>query len=228
MPSPKAILIDALGTMVFLERPAPHLRTELARRFDVEVTEDEARTAIRAEIKHYRANLHRGRDLASLAALRLECATVLRDHLPAPAQVLPLGELTDALVAALRFSPYDEVLGVLRELRERGHKLVVLSNWDVSLHEMLDKTGIAALVDGAVSSAEHGTAKPDPAIFAHTLGLAGVAADEAWHVGDSIEADIVGAQGAGIRPIYVGRDDTPPPAGVDAIDDLTGLLRLAP
>ena len=49
-------------------------------------------------------------------------------------------------------------------------RLVVVSNWDVSLHERLAETGLAPLVDGAVASAEVGAAKPDRAIFAHALG----------------------------------------------------------
>ena len=53
---------------------------------------------------------------------------------------------------------------------------MVVSNWDVSLHERLAETGLAPLVDGAVASAELGAAKPDPAIFARGLELAGAAA----------------------------------------------------
>ena len=57
----------------------------------------------------------------------------------------------------------------------RGIRLVVVSNWDVSLHERLAETGLAPLLDGAVASAELGAAKPDPAIFARGLELAGAA-----------------------------------------------------
>ena len=64
--------------------------------------------------------------------------------------------------------------GTLRELRRRGIRLVVVSNWDVSLHERLAETGLAPLLDGAVASAELGAAKPDPAIFARGLEIAGV------------------------------------------------------
>jgi putative hydrolase of the HAD superfamily len=102
----------------------------------------------------------------------------------------------------------------------------VLSNWDFSLHEMLANTGIDELVDGAVSSAEHGIAKPDPAIFEHALALAGVGADAAWHVGDSLDADVAGAQAAGVKPIYVARDGNPAPPGVVVIDELDELLGL--
>ena len=226
MTSPQAILIDALGTLVHFERPGPHLRVELRDRLGLEVSEVQARAAMRAEITHYRANLHRGRDAHTLAELRRECATVMLDELPPEAREADLGVITDALVAAIRFTPYEDALATLRALRARDLRIIVLSNWDFSLHEMLANTGIDALVDGAVSSAEHGTAKPDPAIFEHALALAGVPATQAWHVGDSPEADVVGAQAAGVTPIYVARDDSPPPPGVVVIDELGELLGL--
>ena len=224
--SPRAILLDALGTLVFFERPGPHLRTELRERLGLEVSEQQASAAIRAEITHYRANLHRGRDADTLAELRRECATVMLEHLPPAAREADLGVVTDALVASIRFSPYPDAVATLHALRERGLRLLVLSNWDFSLHEMLASTGLDVLVDGAVSSAEYGTAKPDPAIFAHALALVGVDAHDAWHVGDSAEADVVGARAAGVKPIYVARDDTPAPAGVVTIDELGELLAL--
>ena len=220
------MLLDALGTLVRFERPGPHLRTELRERLGLEVSDSEASAAIRAEIAHYRANLHRGRDAETLAALRRECATVMLEHLPAAAREADLGVITDALVASIRFTPYPDAVATLEALRARGLRLIVLSNWDFSLHEMLANTGSAGLVDGAVSSAEHGIAKPDPAIFEHALALAGVGAEAAWHVGDSLDADVAGALAAGVTPVYVARDDTPAPPGVTAIDELGELLEL--
>ena len=220
------MLLDALGTLVYFERPGPHLRTELRERIDLEVSDEQASSAIRAEIGHYRANLHRGRDAATLAELRRECATVMLEHLPAAAREADLGVITDALVASIRFTPYRDAVATLEALRARNLRLVVLSNWDFSLHEMLANTGLEALVDGAVSSAEYGIAKPDPAIFEHALALAGVTAAEAWHVGDSVDADVIGARSAGVKPVYVARDDTPAPSGVTAIDELGELLDL--
>ncbi len=228
MTPPRAILLDALGTLVFFERPGPHLRTELRERLDLEVSEQQASAAIRAEIRHYRANLHLGRDAETLAELRRECATVMLEHLPVEVRDADLGVVTDALVASIRFTPYPDAIPTLEALRARELRLIVLSNWDFSLHEMLANTGIDVLVDGAVSSAEHGIAKPDPAIFEHALALAGVGADDAWHVGDSADADVVGAQAAGVKPVYVAREDTPAPSGVVVIDELAELLDLLP
>jgi putative hydrolase of the HAD superfamily len=141
---------------------------------------------------------------------------------------LPLEPLTEALLASLRFPPYAEVPGVLRRARELGIRLVVVSNWDVSLHDALAAAGLDRLLDATVTSAEFGAAKPDPAIFAHALELAGVAAADAVHVGDSVEADVDGARAAGIAPLLVVRGDAPPPGGVEAIRTLRELPGLDP
>jgi putative hydrolase of the HAD superfamily len=221
---PRAVLLDALGTLVELVPPWPALVRELAAR-GVRVSEDEARAAFRAEMAYYRAHLHEAPDRDGLERLRARCARVLGEALGLAAAPLRDGELLDALLASLRFRPYPEVADVLRALRARGARLVVVSNWDVSLHEVLDRTGLSALVDGAIASAELGAAKPDPAIFVRALELAGgVPAAEALHAGDSVEADVEGARGAGLEAVLVARHGEAAPPGTRAVADLTGLL----
>ena len=224
--SDRGLLLDAMGTLLTFEPPAPRLRAALRERLGCDVGEQAARAAIRAEIAHYRAHLHEGSDAAGLDALRRASAEAMRPALPEPAASAPGELLTEALLAALRFRAYPEVPGTLAALRGRGVRLVVVSNWDVSLHERLEETGLAPLRDGAVASAQAGAAKPDPAIFALGLELAGVAARDAWHAGDSLDADVEGARAAGIRPVLVAREGAPAPPGVPAIAGLDGLLSL--
>jgi putative hydrolase of the HAD superfamily len=225
-PPPRAVLLDAMGTLLTFAPPAPLLRAELSRRLGIDVGEEAADAAIAAEIGYYRAHLHEGRDAAALAELRRRCAEAMRAALPEPAASAPGQVLTHALLAALRFAAYPDAAPALRSLRAAGIRLVVVSNWDASLPERLAETGLAGLVDGALASAQVGVAKPDPAIFTRALELAGVRADEAWHVGDSVEADVAGARAAGVRPLLIARDGAAP-AGVTAIRTLAELPRLA-
>jgi putative hydrolase of the HAD superfamily len=220
----RAVLLDALGTLLELEPPAPRLRAELAAR-GVAVSEAEAADALRAEIAYYRAHHDEAVDGAALAALRDRCTAVLAGALPEHARGAP--DLRGALLASLRFRPYPEVAGALAALRAAGLRLIVVSNWDVSLHEALAQTGLAPLLDGAISSAEVGAAKPAPAIFARALALAGgVAPAAAVHVGDDVEADVAGARAAGIAPVLIIRDGAAGPGGVTTLDDLGALPAL--
>jgi putative hydrolase of the HAD superfamily len=204
----KAVLLDALGTLVRLEPPGPRLRQELGSRFGIEVGEGEAARAIGAEINYYRAHLDEGRDPDSLLALRRSCAEAMRDALP-PVARDRLGDLdavTDALLASLRFRAYDDAAPALSVLRSRGLRLVVVSNWDVSLHSVLDRVALAPLLDGILTSAEAGARKPARAIFERALKLAGAEPADAIHVGDSAEEDVAGARSAGVEAVLVRRD----------------------
>ena len=225
---PRAVLLDALGTLLTFEPPAPHLRAALHARLGIDVGLETAARAIAAEIRFYRAHLHEGGDEAGLAALRRASADAMRPELP-PAAAEADGEaLTAALMDSLRFVAFPEVPAALRALRELGMALVVVSNWDVSLHDRLAETGLAGLVDGAVASAEVGVAKPDPAIFERALSIAGVEAGAACHVGDSVAADVTGALAAGLEPVLLARDGGTEraPAGVRTIATLDRLPAL--
>jgi putative hydrolase of the HAD superfamily len=225
-PQPRCLLLDAMGTVLTFERPGPHLRASLRAATGADIGEAAARRAIRAEIAYYRAHLHLGADAAGLARLRRGAAEAMRPELPDPAAGLPGEVLTEALLDALRFRVYPEVPATLRALRARGIRLVVVSNWDISLHDRLAELALEPLLDGAVASAEFGAAKPAPAIFAHALGLAGAGPEEAWHAGDSPEADVEGARAAGLVPVFVARHGQQAPPGVAAVASLDGLLSM--
>jgi putative hydrolase of the HAD superfamily len=217
----RAVLLDALGTLLELEPPVPKLVRELARQ-EVVVTEEEAAAALAEEIAYYREHHDMAADRRGLARLRDRCTEVLRSALPRHAREVL--DLQGALLASLRFRPYPEVPDALRALRRTGTQLVVVSNWDVSLHDALAETGLGALVHGAITSAETGVAKPDPRIFRRALRLVGVEPSEALHVGDSVEHDVAGTRAAGIEPVLVVRDGGPAPERVRTIDSLSSLI----
>lgn len=200
---PRAVLFDALGTLVRLEPPAPRLRAELERATGVDVGAEAAERGFAAEIAFYVANHMRGGDEAGLEALRDDCAAVLHEALGVPGLERPA--VRAAMLAALRFAAFPDAAPALREVRAAGVGAVVVSNWDRSLPAALVQAGLGDLVDGAVSSAEVGRAKPAPEPFLAGLALAGVEADDALFVGDSPDTDVAGAEAAGIRAVLVDR-----------------------
>ncbi len=222
---PRAVLLDALGTLVELHEPVAGLVAALGDR-GIPVSADAAQAALRAEIAYYRANHDMARDAAALEELRDRCAEVFRAALPAAAAQSEPGLVRAALLEGLRFRAFDEVPGVLAGLRRAGVRLVVVSNWDVSLHGVLRDTGLDVLVDAVLTSAEEGVAKPDPELFRRALAVAGdVAPGEALHAGDDLDADIGGARAAGIPAVLVDRDGSlAAPAGVRVARTLAELL----
>jgi REG-2-like HAD superfamily hydrolase len=121
---------------------------------------------------------------------------------------LPEGLLDDLVEHFARpesWSLYPEVLEVLSALRERGLKLLVVSNWDSNLPALLDRLDLTRHFDGVVVSALVGASKPAREIFDTALSLAGVAAHEALHVGDSPSEDYEGARNAGLPALLLDR-----------------------
>ena len=189
-----AVTIDAYGTLVALRDPVPALTAALAAH-GVERTEPEVRTAFRAEVEYYVVRSHEGRDEATLALLRRDCAAVFLD---AAGASLDVEEFTPAFVGALEFEELPGAADACRALAATGLRLAVVSNWDVGLHEHLAALGLDRLVDTVVTSAEAGAPKPAPQVFELALARLGATAARAVHVGDA-DADAEGALAAGLR-----------------------------
>ena len=219
---PAAILLDALGTLVELQPPAPRLRARLAEE-GFEVSEERAAAGFAAEIAYYLEHHLEGSDRQRLEDLRDRCATAMMAALELPG--LDHATARRAMLGALEFTPYPDALEGLADLRERGHRLVVVSNWDCSLPDWLGPTGLLELLDGVVTSADAGAAKPDPAVFRKALELARVDGAGAVHVGDSLDNDVAGARAMGIRAILVRREGESPP-GVETVRALTEVATL--
>lgn len=130
----------------------------------------------------------------------------VRDH--AEQMAWELLQAGHSLFAANVASLYNDTIQTLEQLHKDGYKLAIVSNWDTPLDPLAERLGIAKYFD--VITASHDTrvrsAKPDPHIFNYTLNAVGVTPEETVHVGDTYEADIIGAQGVGIRPILIDRE----------------------
>jgi FMN phosphatase YigB (HAD superfamily) len=198
----EAVLLDAFGTLVVLDDPAGRLGALLAAEGHPHPPERVA-AALRAEVLHYRAHHDEGRDAASLASLRLNCAAVLAEGLGD--DVPPLPRLTEILVDALRFDLIPDAVPALDAMADAGLRLGVVSNWDCGLGDVLAGLGVAERFGVVAASAVVGAGKPDPAIFHHALDALGVAPGEALHCGDLPAYDCAGAAAAGVRAVLIDR-----------------------
>jgi putative hydrolase of the HAD superfamily len=225
-PRYEAVLFDALGTLVRLEPPWPLLQSLLSSRHGVEISEDEARDAMRAEIGYYIEHHTEGRDRESLVELRSRCAGVLAGALPETG--LSGEQLTEVLLESLRFTPLPDAAPVLGALRAAGIRTAVVSNWDCSLDDVLAGLGLGGLLNTVVTSAVAGARKPDPEIFRIALARLRCAPERALFVGDSLEVDIAGGQAAGVRSLLLDRGaGAADPGEVERISTLDNLPALA-
>lgn len=118
---------------------------------------------------------------------------------------------------------YPEVRGVLDGLREEGLQLGVISNYMDDLPGIVRRLGLGDVLSTVTFSQEAGAEKPDPRPFDLALQRAGCARSEALHVGDSFEADYLGASRAGLQALWLNRDARPPPLPCAEVRDLTGV-----
>ncbi len=190
----RACLIDALGTMVRLLPPWEQVDPEAV----AGIEPDRVERAFRAEMAHYADHADQGRDPDSLAALRRHCAELLSSELGRRIEVA-------TMMDAIAFEAYPDVTPALGRWRERGLRIVCVSNWDYELGAVLERIGLASELDGVITSAGAGARKPDPAIFKPALRIADCQASEAFHVGDSDE-DVLGARAAGIDVVRIDRE----------------------
>ena len=105
--------------------------------------------------------------------------------------------------------PIAPMVELARDLRARGATLIVVSNSEGRLAELLAEIGLAELFTVVIDSGRLGIEKPDRRIFEHALASLGMPPGAPpVHVGDSWSADIAGALGAGWRAVWYGRRAT--------------------
>jgi putative hydrolase of the HAD superfamily len=121
---------------------------------------------------------------------------------------------------------YPEVFEVLQGVKARGLVTGVLSNWDIRLGPLLEGLGLMPYFDHVILSAVVGWEKPHRRIFEAALELAGVSADEALHVGDNYQQDVVGAQQAGIYAVWLRRrgEQTADCPVIRSLDELVTII----
>lgn len=120
---------------------------------------------------------------------------------------------------------FDESLGVLRELRETGLRLGVISDWQKGLAYFCDELGIGRYLDVVVASGEEGCQKPDPRLFRIAAERMQVPGREILHVGDRVE-DIEGARAAGFSAALLVREGERTKAEAPVITNLRELFSL--
>ena len=118
---------------------------------------------------------------------------------------------------------YTDALPALEQLAARV-PLVSISNGNADL----ERIGLQRFFQFSLSAREFGTAKPHVSIFHNACERLGLAPHEVLHVGDDAALDVLGAQQAGLRTVWLNRDSTSwdhPTAPDLTVTDLGELVR---
>ena len=211
----KAVFLDFYETLCFHRHSLEENLERIEKRYSVEVNWKRCETAL--------GSLFAGTSAPdpptefsllelSMTVMRRECEFLrevgIKKHVEQIAwELLQSGHY---LFAANSATLYHDVVPTLQRLRGAGFKLAIVSNWDTPLDPLTERLGIAEYFDAIVASHDGrvGSEKPDSHIFNYALSAVGVSAEEVVHIGDTYEADIVGAKNVGIRPILLDREGT--------------------
>jgi putative hydrolase of the HAD superfamily len=101
--------------------------------------------------------------------------------------------------------PFDGAAEALADLRGRGYRLGVITNWDASARKLLARYDLDRFFEQVVVSSEVGCEKPDLRIFELATSAARVPPEQCLYVGDNYYVDTVGARAAGMLSLVVNR-----------------------
>ena len=226
----RAVFFDFYETLCFHRHSLEENLERIAERYGVEVNWERCETAMERLFANTSApapTTDYSLLASSITVIMRECEFIreigIKKHVEQIAwELLQSGHY---LFAANSATLYDDVVPTLQHFRDAGFKLAIVSNWDTPLDPLTERLGISDYFDAIVAShdARVRSEKPDPHIFNCALAAIGVSAEETVHIGDTYEADIVGAEAVGIRPILLDRDNTQTGRWDETIQSLTEL-----
>ncbi|WP_075981632.1 HAD family hydrolase [Bacillus massilinigeriensis] len=101
---------------------------------------------------------------------------------------------------------YEDTFSTLDRLKGK-YQLLLLTNGspDLQKTKLRITPELVPYFDQIVISGDFGRGKPDPSLFEHALSLMGLEKDEVIMVGDNLMTDILGANRAGIKSVWLNR-----------------------
>jgi putative hydrolase of the HAD superfamily len=209
---PELISFDAAGTLIDVEwhpgKFAVERALEVGIPLDRQVAEETYSRLLYTRWREY-GNINRTRNHAACDAFWRDLSADWLHALQVPPDSLE--PLLDAAERELYgpeqrvFRLYPDALPTLEKLKEDGWRMVILSNWDYSLHRIARNLGLEPFFEHIFASLEEGPEKPHPDLFRTVEQRTGVASASILHIGDHPVDDVEGARGAGWRSVFLDR-----------------------
>ncbi|KAF7149296.1 hypothetical protein RHSIM_Rhsim03G0040300 [Rhododendron simsii] len=198
----KALLVDAVGTLVVPSQPMAQIYRQIGEKYGVEYSEAEILNRYRwaYEQPWGRSRLRYVNDGKPFWQYIVSSSTGCSD-------TQYFEELYNYYTTEKAWHLCDpDAEKVFKALRTSGVKLAVVSNFDTRLRPLLRALNCDHWFDAVAVSAEVAAEKPNPTIFLKACELLGVKPEDAVHVGDDRRNDIWGARDAGCDAWLWGSD----------------------
>ena len=210
----KVIFLDAAGTLFDVRGSVGEVYGKLARSWGVTVSNEELNAAFFQSFASASQMAFPGIEAAKIPQLEFEwwqavaakafqIAGVFNQFSDFPKFFV---ELYAHFATAEPWFVYPDVLPALNKWQQQGIELAVVSNFDSRIYAVLKALNLAEYFTSVTISTEVGAAKPDSQIFTAALQKHNFIAENVWHIGDSFKADYCGAKAAGLKAIWLNRE----------------------
>lgn len=209
MAPPRYLLFDLGGTLMHSSGDW----TPILERGDRALSESFRREGIALDAKVFRARLREYYEQRDRDYHETTYHFVLREllkelgHAEVAESVLRSG--LDALyrVTQKNWEVESDAVETLERLKSQDYKLGIFSNAgdDQDVRELIEAFDIRRYFDFALTSAACFYRKPHPRAFEIALAQWNATPEESVMIGDSLEADIAGAQGLGMTAVWITR-----------------------
>ena len=231
----RAVFFDWFGTLATYHPPREHLQSQVLQELGFDVSPEDLRLGLLAADREFyqETAAASSRDMTrqerTNMLLRHQQRTLSKAGVQVPGDLLPrIFARARELSAGMKFRLFDDVLTTLQALKKRDLVLGLLTNLRQDVDSICRELGMDTYLDFTVTSAEVGAEKPHPPVFLAALERAAVTSDEALHVGDQYNVDVVGARNLGIRAVLLDREDIYPEVAdcprIHALPEVTAYL----
>ena len=209
----KIIFLDAAGTLFDVRGSVGEVYAQIAKNFGVTVKTEELNAAFYESFASASPMAFPGIEVAKISQLEFEwwlevsakafqIAGVFHQFSDFPKF---FAELYAHFATAEPWFVYPDVFPALNRWRQQGIELSVVSNFDSRLYPVLQALNLAEYFTSVTISNEVGAAKPQSEIFTAALQKHNCIAENVLHIGDSLKADYCGAKAAGLKAIWLNR-----------------------
>ncbi|MYH68072.1 MAG: HAD family hydrolase [Dehalococcoidia bacterium] len=212
MSLPRALLLDLDDTILDAHRNPDEAWIGVCREFAGRVgapSREALHTAVLESRDWFWGDAERARrGRLDMTATRREIVRLALDRLGlpySPAAEAMADRFTELRHKAIKLFP--DATDTLQRLKDSGVRLGLLTNGNsASQRGKIARFGLEPFFDHIQIEEEFGLGKPEARAFRNALARLDAEAEDAWMVGDNLEADILGAQQVGVHAIWMDAD----------------------
>lgn len=219
-PAIRGVFFDVGGTLIYPWPSVGAVYARLGQRFGFQFTAEAMDAAFRTAWKTAKTEAPGRMTTADKEWWRMlvfRALTILKIEATEQVRQVYFEDLYAAFVEPEAWRIFPDVIPTLQALRNYPVHVGIISNWDERLRPLLERLELTQYFDSITISCEAGAEKPDAAIFKAALEKAGIAPEQAIHLGDSESEDGRGASAAGVHFIPVRQSDDLAVSGLEQV-----------